>query len=324
VKKFTSIGQYRNVVKTVTGYYNKINALHKLPTLNFVGTVKLHGTNAGLRRVGGVYQAQSREQLISVGKDNAGFAAFIHRIPTEKLDAIFDKFSTDPDADITLYGEWVGKGIQSTVAVTELDKHWVLFKAAVNDQYVDFIEYKDVMDHAENIYNIYEIPVYKVAVDFKKPEQTIPEIERITLAVEEECPWGKKFGVVGIGEGVVWGCVERPSDTELFFKTKGVKHSNSKVKKVASVDIERVNSINALVDTILPNGRLEQGIDVLVNQMHLDIDPANMGSYMKWIANDILKEESDTITENGFVWAEVVKIVNNRARTFFFSKMSEF
>jgi hypothetical protein len=324
VKKFTSIGQYRNVVKTVTGYYNKINALHKLPTLNFVGTVKLHGTNAGLRRVGGVYQAQSREHLISVDKDNAGFAAFIHRIPTEKLDDIFDKISTDPDADITLYGEWVGKGIQSNVAVTELDKHWVLFAAVVNDQYVDFIYHKDVMDHAENIYNIYELPVYKVTVDFKNPEQAIPEIERVTLAVEEECPWGKKFGVVGIGEGVVWRCIERPSDTELFFKTKGTKHSNSKVKKVVSVDIERVNNINALVEAILPNGRLEQGMDVLVNQMHLDIDPVNIGSYLKWIANDILKEEVDTITDNGFVWADVAKSVNNKAKAFFFSKMSEF
>jgi hypothetical protein len=324
MEKFTSIGQFRNVVKTITNYYNKIQSPHKIPTLTFVGTVKLHGTNAGVRRYHGKIQPQSKENILSVDSDNYGFARFISEIPEVVINNLFDSISNNPDDDITLYGEWCGKGIQDTVAICGIDKHWVLFAARVNGTFVDFYDHMDTYNHTVRIYNIWEIPYYKVVVDFKNPELASEHFERLTMEVEEECPWGRKFDISGVGEGIVWTCVERPHDSELFFKTKGAKHSKSKVKKVASVNIERVNSINALVDLVLTNGRLEQGMDILVNQMKLEVDTANMGVYMKWIATDIEKEESDTITENGFAWKDIAKTVNDRVRAFFFSKMKEF
>ncbi len=325
MNKFTSIGQFRSVVKTVANRFNRIESPHLIPTLTFTGTVKLHGTNAGVRRYHGKIQPQSKEQLISVGSDNYGFAAFIAGIPTQTINSLFDKVWSDPDADVTLYGEWTGQGIQDTVAVSQVPKHWVLFKALVNGIYVDFRQLSHVFDHDSQIYNIYEIEPFTVDINFKRPELCIPTIEQLTLDVEKECPWTKQmFGISGIGEGIVWTSDERPDDSELFFKTKGDKHSKSKVKKVATVDIERVTSINNLVDLILTNGRLEQGIDVLVNQQKLSIDPTNMGAYMKWIANDIIKEETDTIVGNGFVWTDVVKVINTRAREFFFAKMNDF
>ena len=290
----------------------------------FAQGILVHNSNAGVRRHNGKFQPQSRENIISVGNDNYGFAQFISGIPEDDLNTLFDAISTKSEDDITLYGEWCGKGIQDTVAICQLDKQWVLFGARVNGAMVDFYDHKTVCNHKFSIHNIFEIPYYKVEVNFKAPETAMVEFERITLEVEDECPWGKHFGVVGTGEGVVWTCVERPSDTDLYFKTKGTKHSKSKVRKVVTVDIERVNNINALVDVILPNGRLDQGIDILVNQMKLDIDPVNMGTFMKWIANDILKEELDTISGNGFEWTYVVKTVNERSRLFFFSKKKEF
>jgi hypothetical protein len=312
--KFTSIGQYRNVVKTIVGHFQKIQSPHLIPTLSFMGTVKLHGTNAGVRRFHGKFQPQSRENILSVDADNYGFARFIEEIPKDDLNALFDEFSDHPDGDITLYGEWIGKGIQDTVAISELpEKEWVLFKAKVNGEYVDLHDY-NVFDVKNRIRNIYEIPFYRITIDFKHPEQAIPEIEKLTLDVEHECPWGKARGISGIGEGIVWSCVERPRDSDLFFKTKGGAHSKTKVKKVATIDIERVNNINALIDVVLTNGRLEQGIDVLVNQMKLDLDPVN----------DVMKEEMDTITENGFEWKDLAKQVTNRTREFFFAKMNEF
>ena len=41
--KFTSIGQFRNVVKIVRQHYARIHADHLIPTLTFIGTTKLHG-----------------------------------------------------------------------------------------------------------------------------------------------------------------------------------------------------------------------------------------------------------------------------------------
>ena len=57
--KFPSIEQYRNIVKRVqhsaryVGYNEEknepiINPFAEMPTLTFTGTVKLHGTNAGV------------------------------------------------------------------------------------------------------------------------------------------------------------------------------------------------------------------------------------------------------------------------------------
>ena len=41
-------------------------------------------------------------------------------------------------------------------------------------------------------------------------------------------------------------------------KVKGEKHSSSKVKKLASVDVEKLNSIKDFVDYAVTESRLEQ------------------------------------------------------------------
>ena len=80
MKKFISfpkIGQFRQVIKHVVDsarYFGKdingdaiFNPTLPVPTLTFEGTVKLHGTNAGvtINRDGEIW-AQSRENVISV------------------------------------------------------------------------------------------------------------------------------------------------------------------------------------------------------------------------------------------------------------------
>lgn len=53
------------------------------PTLKFKGTVKLHGTNAGIVNYGDRLEFQSRERVLSLEEDNAGF---MRAMSTEKLD----------------------------------------------------------------------------------------------------------------------------------------------------------------------------------------------------------------------------------------------
>ena len=320
METFTEIGQFRSVVKQVRQYYDRIQSPHLIPTLTFVGTSKLHGTNGGLRRKNGKIQPQSRNNIISVENDNCGFAKFISGIPESVLNELFDTISSNPDDEITLYGEWAGKGIQSGVGVAELDRFWALFAARKNGMMVPSVDGLDAPAH--RIFNVADAGFFKVKVDFKNPEAAIVEFERRTMDVENECPFAKVHGVSGIGEGIVWRCVERPSDTDLWFKTKGTKHSNSKVKKVATVDIEKVNGINACVDLVLPQGRLDQGFDYF-RENQIDIDPKNMGQYLKWISGDVLKEETDTIQGNGFEWKDVQKVITVRAREYFFKKYNE-
>lgn len=81
--KFPSIGQYRNVIHTITHRATYIGkgedggALYDpslpCPTLKFQGTIKLHGTNAAIARdQAGEVWCQSRENIITPQSDNAG------------------------------------------------------------------------------------------------------------------------------------------------------------------------------------------------------------------------------------------------------------
>jgi len=325
MEKFTSIEQFRHVVKNVREHFNRISSPHLIPTLTFIGTVKLHGTNAGVRRFHGKFQPQSREQILDVTADNYNFAKFIATLNQDDLNHLFDQIGTEKDDDITIYGEWCGPGIQDTVAISQLPRRqWVIFAAKRNGEYVSQMNKLDTSRLEVNgVYTIHRINPFVVEVNFKTPEQSVAEFVKYTAQVEEECPWAKSFGISGLGEGIVWTCLERPTDSDLWFKTKGTLHSKSKVKTVAPVDVERVESIRACVELILPEGRLKQGLDVLLNQQKLEQTAQNFGVFMKWVAGDILKEESDTITENGFEWKEVVKEVNNKCREWYFSMMNK-
>jgi hypothetical protein len=263
MEKFTSIEQFRNVIKMVRDHFTRINSPHLIPTHMFTGTVKLHGTNAGVRRLNNKFQPQSRERILDITSDNYGFANFIASLDVSLLNTLFDQIGTQED-DITIYGEWIGKGIQDTVAVSQLPgKQWVIFAAKKNGEYYSDVDTLDVKNlHEFSIHNIWEIPAFTVEVNFKTPETAVAFFEKYTLEVEEHCPWGLKFGIDGMGEGIVWTCAGRPTDESLWFKTKGQKHSKSKVKTVAPVDVEKINGIRACVELILPEGRLKQGLDL--------------------------------------------------------------
>ena len=85
---FPSIEQFRNIVADINRTYNFVgldengeaiyDPARPKPVLTFKGTVKLHGTNAGVsfNMLEGMW-AQSRENIITPEKDNAGFAFFV-------------------------------------------------------------------------------------------------------------------------------------------------------------------------------------------------------------------------------------------------------
>jgi len=203
MKKFSEIEGFRHVVKSVRLYHERIGKVGQEPTMNYTGTVKLHGTNAGLRRTAkshgatskkpGKLQAQSRNNIIGVGNDNCGFAAFIESIPDEYLHELLDGVCADHKKDVTLYGEWIGKGIQSGCGINELTKQWVIFGAWIDDKYAPIDTVIEIPSY--DIYTINRIPKYHVTVDFQHPEDIIDRLTELTLEVEAECPWAKYFGV---------------------------------------------------------------------------------------------------------------------------------
>lgn len=254
-------------------------------------------------------------------------------------------------ATTVVYGEWCGGNIQSGVALNKLPKMFVIFAVRIipegDDERSFWLMPWDVEAAFDKlapdgavmvsagspaavmaevpIYCIEKFPTYKVSIDFKDPAAVQNQLVELTKAVEAECPVSAAFGAKGVGEGIVWTCVGGEAVSirlsDLVFKVKGEKHSDTKVTKLASVDVERLASIRALAEAVTTDHRLEKGIAALAETGVTDLyDMKNMGAFLKWVGNDVLKEESDTITENGFEPREVTKSVNDIAKAWFIAR----
>jgi len=180
-----SIGQFRDTVKNVqhqARYAGKdengaaiIDHTRKAPTLTFLGSVKLHGTNASFvsdRDYG--YWFQSRSNIITPLDDNAGFAMF----GTNNLDTLQSIAATArrlfplsfvASKDVAIFGEWCGGNIQKGVAISGLPKMFVVFGIALVDDentktYLTRGHVKECLSgytgHDTQIYSIYDFPTY--------------------------------------------------------------------------------------------------------------------------------------------------------------------
>jgi len=344
--KFPKIGQFRQAVKNVSskvsykGVDSEGNPLfndgEKKPTLKYTGTVKLHGTNASVViKSDKEIEAQSRNRVIRLEEDSYGFAKFVSDIGTDVWKNLSSNLlrrtghkSQGSNDSVVIYGEWVGNGIQNGVGIVNLDRMFVIFHMIVVHEdelqsQVDLGKCGALGLDSDRIFNIYDprFPVFKLDIDFENPGLSQNKLIEITNSIEKECPVAKQFGVSGLGEGAVWSCKEDGfTSSEFWFKVKGAKHSVSKVTKLASVDVEKINSINEFVKLTLTENRLIQGIEHL-KENGLELTRNSTGDFIRWIYNDIVSEESDTMLENNMDKKDVGKHISTPARRWFFNHL---
>jgi hypothetical protein len=335
-KKWSKIGQFRDVVTQVrqTAKHNNV----PLPMLQFKGTVKLHGTNAaiGYNPETNSIWMQSREREITPTSDNAGFASYV----TANLDnytSLLDNISrVHGNTDIIMYGEWAGGNVQSGIAISNIEKTFFVFALKY---YVETVKGKDdegneidvqvfndinisniSFTSIPNLRNINEFPTFVLNVDFNSPELVQNTLAELTLLVEQECPVAKSYGFSGIGEGIVW---TNPTNN-LMFKTKGDKHSASKVKIVAKLteeELERIRLAGDFVNVVATDVRLSQGIDKLLEN-GLELTIKNIGFYLKWVNKDILEEDGDLILAANVDTKALFSKVTAKAKAFFISSIN--
>jgi len=332
-KAFPKIGQFAGVVKHIRQQHDFqgldedgkaiIQHLTDYPVLKFIGTVKTHGTCSGVRVCNGVRTPESRTRDISINKDNAGFAAFVAGLPDEVWNLL--------PQDGVIFGEWCGSGIQKGVAICQLPKMWILFDKFVeredaSSEYVHERIYnlnEDSMKilNEHQVYFVDQFKKFEIEIDFNYPELSSNRLGEMTQSVEDECPVGKAFGVSGIGEGIVY----RPADYELsldsgsWYKVKGEKFAVTKTKTLAPVDVEKMNSVQEFVEATVTQNRLKQGLYAL-REAGLEVDRKSTGFYLKWIVDDILKEELNLLTTNHLCAKDVGKAISNKARVFWFQQ----
>ena len=325
MKSYRSIEQLYHLFKRARSYadFNSI-PYAELETVEFTGTVKLHGTNAGIviDALGATASAQSRTRPLSVTSDNYGFAFFVQSIPQLVIDSLYSTLNPTGVGTLTIFGEWCGSGIQKSVAIAEVPRHFVMFAACVDGEYVEFdynIHFADV-----GVYNIGMVPQYNCVVNFAAEEQTALEeyVSKLTSEVEDLCPWAHNiFNISGVGEGIVWHRPDRPWDSNFFFKTKGEKHSvrKSNSNTIVSVDPERVASIQECVDVILTDNRMLQ----MVQDFQLEYTHSNIGAFLKAVCSDCAKEEIDVILSNNLTWNDVSRVIQFRARNWFLENIKK-
>jgi len=342
---FPSIDQFRSVVKHVNDKSN-----HKgipRPTLSFHGTTKLHGTNSAFvvnDWTGEVWQ-QSRERIITPDDDNAGFSAWANQV--KQFNLLQELVSCaaaraipsglylidNPTTTVVIYGEWCGGSIQKGVALNQLEKMFVVFGIKFLDEELPDKciwlsptdlklafgtlkgQHPDVVSSAR-IFCIEDFPTWDIKIDFSNPAAKQNELITLTEVVEAKCPVGAHFGVEGVGEGIVWSCTT-PGWGDQIFKVKGEKHSSSKVKTLAAVDVEVQASIEAFVESVCTENRLEQGLGLV------SLDQTSIGPFLKWVGNDVIKEESDTMAASGLEQKQVMGAVNRKARDWFLNRLNK-
>lgn len=342
---FPSIEQYRHVNATVNRQFNFVGldengeAIYdhnkEKPTLRFKGTVKLHGTNAGIcfNNEDGMW-AQSRENIITPESDNAGFAFFVES-NREIFESMFAHVAEHHNIDLntntlSIFFEWAGSGIQKNVGISEIKKTAFIIGIKVtphveNDEErkikpAYWIDSSNIRAVEKRIYNILDFKTYEIDIDFNKPNESINKIIELTLEVENNCPVSKEFGVDGIGEGIVFST--EFNGNVIRFKSKGEKHAGkSKVKTLKSVDNEKISALIELANKVTPEWRLDQ---MLTNTFNLinggELDIKRLGEYIKNVTSDVVKEDIDIIAESGFEFKDIVKYVSEIAKKYFLAK----
>jgi len=176
-------------------------------------------------------------------------------------------------------------------------------------------EILEVCDPIDELITVYDFPYWTIDIDFNRPEVAQEQLQKLTIEVERDCPvarslLGSEFPETLIGEGIVWTSIWK--DNTLRFKVKGEKHSSSKAKTLAPVDVEKMASIREFVASVITESRLNQGLEHVT-----DREPKYTGEFLKWVMSDVYKEESDTMIASGFTSKEVSGPMSTAIRQWF-------
>ncbi|PRP97619.1 hypothetical protein ENSA5_33120 [Enhygromyxa salina] len=150
-------------------------------------------------------------------------------------------------------------------------------------------------------------------------------IDGATREVEACCSWAARFGVEGVGEGVVWQPrAEHFGDSELLFKSKGERHQvvvRARVAKRTPLDPELIASVEAFVAYAVTDPRLAQGLDYLAEH-GMEVEMRSLGVFLEWLAGDIRREHASELEHSGLEWKQVARPVTERAKSWFRDAMS--
>lgn len=341
---FGSIGQFGTVAKDIghrarySGTDSEGNLIYSnvdLPILKAVGSEKIHGTNLTIayNDVDGIWY-QSRSSIITPQHDNAG-SAFFCEARKDILINIIKMLAKEHNVDLSkdtlvLCGEFCGGSIQKNSAVSSLDKRIILFqhfKVATDCEDDNYwletkVDNKWISSDQDLIFNIMNFKTYELEIDFNYPKLFNNKMIELLDSIEKNSPVGNYFGVENnIAEGIVFTVLFK--DVVYKWKVKGEAHSKSKVKKLNTVDNEKEQLKIDVSNEVTPAWRLEQMYDLandVINSGKPDIK--NIGTFMRLLINDVIKEEIGLLTKNSLEIKDISKHISAIARRWYLEQLN--
>lgn len=332
-RKWTDIESLSHVMRS----RNQSHWMKEQGPVYYRAKTKLHGTNAAIRVTANGVFPQSRSQIISVEKDNAGFAIWLKSREQYFENLISDIKSLDEEIEVTIYGEWCGPGIQKNVAVNQIpQKTFAAFSLQFHHPKGENLEgsfhsdpamIRSMSKHIADNDPSFKILPWEIEphyVNFDDPNSLSEFAEKVNSMVaecEETDPWVlREYGINGPGEGFVF--YANPSNGNPYlkgfmFKAKGEAHRVNKTKSAATINPEVLRSVGAFVDFAVTVPRLEQG---LTEGVQGELDPKRTGDFLSWVMRDILKECTVELADSGLTWKQVVGACSKKARDWYLEK----
>ena len=295
----------------------------QLPILTFTGSEKLHGENMAVCYLDGNIYCQGRNRVVTMDNDQNGMAQFVenHKAVFEQM---FKSAAAAPGETIVLDGEWAGGNIQKgNAACSGIGKAFFMFDyyRIINLDGEETLQVNKFSSISNGIYLMKSFSSLRLTLDFNKPKECEDALLALALSIEENSPIAKYFYKPdNVGEGAYLWCVSSDHPTYRL-KTKGEKHGGKpKTKREHSGPTsEEVTKLTAIAEQLTPVWRINQAIsETGATTMK------SMGAVMKWVSQDILKEEMPTILSSGFEFKQLQKYTSKIVKDYFIDYLKDY
>lgn len=236
--------------------YQRSSKTRRVQSISLTGTVKIHGTHGDiLITANNDIQLLSRNDKVTPAVDSYGFLQFVGATRLsilalkQQIHARFLKLNPKAkildDHPLIIAGEWIGPKIQKDVAVSALPiRYFVIISIRINGEWQPDELYSDIENKSACIVNVSRGGYFHETIRLKNPEPALAKMQALANAVEEECPFAKTFGIIGLGEGIVW----KPAaplchDAKYWLKLKGPISMGTAVAGSAAQNPQRSNFI---------------------------------------------------------------------------------
>jgi hypothetical protein len=187
--------------------------------------------------------------------------------------------------------------------------------------WLDPNEWTNIQWHEHSIYNIFDFPSYDIEINFNAPELSQNTLTQMTEEIERQCPVGTYFKRIGYGEGIVW-TEWKQTHGSLTFKVKGRQYSIVNSTTLVPVRTPKLNSVQDFVEYACTVNRMQQAYNCVHEEL-ASIETKDFNTFVRWLAEDIIKEEKDTMDAAHIDAKDIIRVITSKAQTWFNGRLVE-